>query len=283
MKLLPLNLVKIGEMKTVLFTEKVVRKYLFANTENRPLNKAEVQRYVWDMQHDCFDWGAIPICVCKSKNGRGLILADGQTRLYAMIQAGVFNKKMFVRGISREQRQYLNGGRHNSFHDRKAFGCAPTATPADEKVILSYIKLVQDKMPSQSDFISPARVVQVYSGVEDFVTKMQTSRRFSTSRKRKVPHGIFVALLERHVSDDDENVDGRILQFLDRFCCPNMQNESSAEKLHAVISYYLEETVRLSGSRTTNAVYMATKEALDFYLKDKVVPKSRLKEIIGIV
>lgn len=277
-KLIPLDEFPLHTTTRLSFDEKTIKRFLAANLENRSLYEPELKKYVWDMENDKFAAGAIPICVCPDKDNTGLILADGQTRLMAMQITKRFDYVIEVRSITREERKFINGGRSNSFRDREKMGDAPTNTATSEHIVHSYIRIVLDKIKGK-DFISDARTKGVYDELEDIIYKMKPLRKFGFGMKRKVPHGVFVALLEIYVKDPKK--EPKILSFLDSLCRPNMADPKAPDKLSSALTEFLEKKVR-GGHNRTNLAYEATQPAFRSYDKGWNGSKAEYCRILGL-
>ena len=276
-KFIPLGTYQIGTVVPVEFDERTAKTFLLANTENRNLNAAELRQYVWDMQNDAFDYGAVPICVCPSKDGKGLILADGQTRLHAMLQAKKFGT-CFVRAITREQRHFLNGGRRNTFRDRQKMGAAIADCGTDELVVRTFIRFVEDGMLTGKDYISDARVKGTYDQHTEFLRKMRTGRKFQAEYDRKIPHSVFVATLEVFIADNSK--EQKLIEFLDRLACPNFQDRKPPETLYKAVTQFMDHPKRATGHGRASSVYLATKAALIAWLRNRAISVTKLNAIL---
>lgn len=96
-----------------MITPEVAGEFLAHNTYNRPMKTMRVQGYATDMLSGAWDYNGDPIRF----NCDGTLI-DGQNRCQAIIESGVSQEMLVIRGMSKEQQKTMDGGakRHLSDH-----------------------------------------------------------------------------------------------------------------------------------------------------------------------
>ena len=93
-------------------TPETAREWLKANTRNRHLRDADVERYARDMREGRWQFTAEPI-----KFGLSGVLLDGQHRLHAIARAGVTVKALVVFGLEDDAQHVMDTGAKRTVAD----------------------------------------------------------------------------------------------------------------------------------------------------------------------
>lgn len=100
------------EVELEVVTPKRAEDFLNRNTANRKLRDGVVEKYAHDMQNG--KWTECPAPICFYDNGD---VADGQHRLWAIIESGTAQKFFIVRGMPREAGLNIDTGLGRSIVD----------------------------------------------------------------------------------------------------------------------------------------------------------------------
>ncbi len=98
------------EIETI--TPTMAERYLEANVNNRKLSQRHVNAYAEDMRQSRWDLNGETIKFAEDGT-----LLDGQTRLWACIEAGTPFRAVVVRGLPREVQVTMDNGRSRQFND----------------------------------------------------------------------------------------------------------------------------------------------------------------------
>lgn len=99
-------------MQRETITPKMAEKYLNANKANRTLRDGVVERYTFDMKHGKWTDCATPITFYEDGD-----IADGQHRLYAIVEAGEAFQFWVLRGLSRQSGLNIDTGLNRTIVD----------------------------------------------------------------------------------------------------------------------------------------------------------------------
>lgn len=93
------------DISMVAVSPKIAEKWLGANTDNRPLRPGVVERYAADMRAGNWTQCVVPISFYDDGS-----VADGQHRLWAIVESGTTQKFILLQGIPREAGANIDRG-----------------------------------------------------------------------------------------------------------------------------------------------------------------------------
>ena len=100
------------EVRTENITPEKAEKYLNENKGNRKLRDGIVEKYAYDMKHG--KWTECPVPITFYDNGD---VADGQHRLWAIVESGCTTQFLVARGLPQEAGLNLDSGLPRSLVD----------------------------------------------------------------------------------------------------------------------------------------------------------------------
>lgn len=93
------------DISLVSVTPKIAEKWLSANTDNRPLRPGVVERYAADMREGNWTQCVTPISFYEDGS-----VADGQHRLWAVVESGTTQKFVLLQGLKRADGANIDRG-----------------------------------------------------------------------------------------------------------------------------------------------------------------------------
>lgn len=121
-------------------TPKMAEQWINSNTCNRSLRDGVVEQYAADMRAG--NWTQCTAPICFYENGE---LADGQHRLYALIESQTTQRFTIMRGLSREDGLNIDTGLGRTVVDNgRISGLDPNLSPA----LVGTARAVESGMPS---------------------------------------------------------------------------------------------------------------------------------------
>lgn len=163
------------ETQTVHITPKLAAQYLKLNTRNRNLSKAKVAQFADDMAHDRWD---------ETHQGIGFykdgVLADGQTRLHAIVASNKAVNLLVTRGMPNEAGASIDKHRPRSDADSISISQLSNWIGKDQ---VSLVKMIASAHSRTNTTYSPKHLAEL----GDFLRRaVQFGLSAFTSRKRHI-------------------------------------------------------------------------------------------------
>lgn len=248
------------EAKSVRITPSVAEQWLNKNTSNRKLRDGVVEKYAHDMRNK--KWTKCPVPISFYTTGE---VADGQHRLWAIIESKTTQYFLVVKGLTKDDGLNIDMGLGRSLVDNaKISGFDPSLS----NLLISTCRAIDEGDRSKGTMSSAQRLV--------LVEKHNPAAQWALANmpvKMLLRNSITLAALGRAWYHENDKT--RLAEFGKVFATGVGQGQRDSAAI-ALRNYFLLKRGIASNPRNWKEVFHKTQNAIRNFMQGKEISKVRL-------